>query len=75
MPKTSHADGDNVAAFDAAPGPIVSTAFSRLGTIYAYAVAYDWSKGHAGMVPGHVNKVMLHAVKEEEVRKRPKTTR
>jgi len=59
-------------SFEAAPGPIVSTAFNRLGTIYAYAVSYDWSKGHAGMAPGHPNKVMLHAVKEEEVRKRPR---
>jgi len=61
-----------VTAFDNAGGPIVSTAFNRLGTIYAYAVAYDWAKGHSGMVPGHPNKVMLHAVKEDEVRKRPR---
>jgi len=59
-------------SFDAVPGPIVSTGFSRLGNIYGYAVSYDWSKGYGGMVAGHVNKVMLHAVKEEEVRKRPK---
>jgi len=62
-------------SFEPAPAPIVSTAFNRLGTIYAYALAYDWSKGHSGMVPNHPNKVMLHAVKDEEVRKRPKQGR
>ncbi|KAJ7056651.1 WD40-repeat-containing domain protein [Mycena amicta] len=57
--------------FDAAPGPISSTAFNRDGSIFAYAVSYDWSKGHAGMVPGHPNKIMLHAVKDEEIKKKP----
>jgi len=58
--------------FESCPGPIVATAFNRTGTIYAYAVSYDWSKGHVGMVPNHPNKVMLHAVKEDEVKKRPR---
>ncbi|OCB89411.1 WD40 repeat-like protein [Sanghuangporus baumii] len=56
--------------FDPAPGPITSTAFNRSGSIFAYAVSYDWSKGHTGMTPGHPNKVMLHACKDEEVKKR-----
>lgn len=60
------------AAFEAAPGPISATAFNRNGTIFAYAVSYDWSKGHSGMTPGHPNKLMLHACKEEEVKRRPK---
>ncbi|KAH7913204.1 WD40-repeat-containing domain protein [Hygrophoropsis aurantiaca] len=57
--------------FDAAPGPISATAFNRNGTIFAYAVSYDWSKGHSGMTPGHPNKLMLHACKDEEVKRRP----
>jgi mRNA export factor len=57
--------------FDSAPGPIAATAFNRNGSIFAYAVSYDWSKGHTGMTPGHPNKIMLHACKEEEVKKRP----
>lgn len=59
-------------AFESAPGPISTTAFNRNGSIFAYAVSYDWSKGHSGMTPGHPNKLMLHACKDEEVKKRPR---
>jgi mRNA export factor len=59
-------------AFEAAPGPISTTTFNRNGSIFAYAVSYDWSKGHSGMTPGHPNKLMLHACKEDEVKKRPR---
>jgi len=57
--------------FDAASGPISTTAFNRTGSIFAYAISYDWSKGHSGMTPGHPNKIMLHACKDDEVKKRP----
>ncbi|KAJ7911494.1 WD40-repeat-containing domain protein [Mycena leptocephala] len=57
--------------FDAAPGPISASDFSRDGSIFAYSVTYDWHKGHGGMTPGHPNKIMLHACKDEEVKKRP----
>lgn len=57
-------------AFEPAPGPISATAFNRTGNIFAYAVSYDWSKGHSGMTPSHPNKIMLHACKEDEVKKR-----
>ncbi|KAJ7716808.1 WD40-repeat-containing domain protein [Mycena maculata] len=56
--------------FESAPGPISTTAFNRNGSIFAYAVSYDWSKGHSGMTPGHPNKLMLHSCKDEEVKKR-----
>jgi len=58
--------------FENAPGPITCSAFSRTGAIFAYAVSYDWSKGHSGMTPGHPNKLMLHACKDDEVKKRPR---
>ena len=58
-------------AFNAVPSPIVSASFNHTGTIFAYAAAYDWSKGHEGNVPSHWNKVLLHGCKEDEVRKRP----
>ncbi|KAF9000697.1 WD40-repeat-containing domain protein [Cyathus striatus] len=58
--------------FEAAPGPISTTTFNRTGNIFAYAVSYDWSKGHSGMTPGMPNKLMLHACKDEEVKKRPR---
>lgn len=57
-------------AFDPAPGPITATSFNRTGTIFAYAISYDWSKGHGGMTANFPNKIMLHSVKEEEVKKR-----
>ncbi|KAF8478795.1 WD40 repeat-like protein [Gautieria morchelliformis] len=57
--------------FDAVPGPISSTAFNRTGTIFSYATSYDWSKGYSGNV-GISNKIMLHACKDEEVKKKPK---
>ncbi|PFH53184.1 hypothetical protein AMATHDRAFT_55645 [Amanita thiersii Skay4041] len=59
--------------FEASPGPITTTAFNRNGTVFAYAVSYDWSKGHSGMTPGMPNKLMLHACKDEEVKKRPRS--
>jgi mRNA export factor len=57
-------------AFPAAPGPISTTAFNHNGTVLAYAVSYDWSKGHGGMNGQQVNKIMLHPVQDEEVKKR-----
>ncbi|KAJ7039643.1 WD40-repeat-containing domain protein [Mycena alexandri] len=57
--------------FDAAPGPISASTFNRDGSIFAYGVSYDWHKGHGGMTPGHPNKIMLHACKDDEVKKRP----
>ncbi|QRW03634.1 poly(A)+ RNA export protein [Ceratobasidium sp. AG-Ba] len=58
--------------FDQAPGPISCTAFNKTGSIFAYAVSYDWSKGYTGMTPDHPNKVMLHVTKDDEVKRRPK---
>ncbi|GBE88270.1 Poly(A)+ RNA export protein [Sparassis crispa] len=58
-------------SFDPAPGPIPTTGFNRTGTIFAYAVSYDWSKGHSGMTTGQPNKLMLHACKDDEVKRKP----
>ncbi|CAE6461433.1 unnamed protein product [Rhizoctonia solani] len=58
--------------FDQAPGPISCTAFNKTGSLFAYAVSYDWSKGYSGMTPDHPNKVMLHVTKDEEIKRRPK---
>jgi len=60
----------SLVASDAQPGPISANAFNRTGSIFAYAISYDWSKGHSGMTPGMPNKILLHSCKEEEVRKR-----
>ncbi|EIN09851.1 Poly(A)+ RNA export protein [Punctularia strigosozonata HHB-11173 SS5] len=62
-------------SFDPAPGPISTSCFNRSGTIFAYAVSYDWHKGYIGMKPGMPNKVMLHVVKDDEVKKRTSVKR
>ena len=54
-------------------GAIVSTAFSRNGGIFAYALSYDWSQGYAQNTPQKVTKVMLHSVAADECKPRPKT--
>lgn len=40
--------------------PITATAFNMDGTMFAYAVGYDWSKGYAYNRPEGVNKIMIH---------------
>ena len=57
--------------FDPAPGPITSTVFNRTGSILAYSVCYDWHKGHTGMTPDQPVKIMLHAVKDDEAKRKP----
>ncbi|KAI8921518.1 WD40-repeat-containing domain protein [Entophlyctis helioformis] len=52
--------------------PISSTAFSRNGSIFAYAMSYDWSKGHEQYKQGERNVIMLHAVKDDEIKSRPR---
>ena len=43
---------------------------SKCEKYFAYALSYDWSKGYTGMTTNHPNKIMLHACKPEEVKKR-----
>lgn len=54
--------------------PISCTTFNRTGGIFAYAVCYDWSKGHAGNTPNLPNKIMLHPVGPEDMKAKPKKT-
>ncbi|KAI9217716.1 WD40-repeat-containing domain protein [Blastocladiella britannica] len=54
---------------------VSSIAFSRQGTILAYAVSYDWTKGHEyAPAPGTPNahQIKLHQVKDEDIKPRPK---
>ena len=51
-------------------GSITSTAFSHDGNIFAYAVSYDWSKGYQNNTPNYPNKVMMHAVVNDECKPR-----
>ncbi|KAL1893268.1 RNA export factor gle2, partial [Ceratocystis pirilliformis] len=52
-------------------GSITSTAFSKTGNIFAYAVGYDWSKGYQANTQQLPLKVMLHPVDEDECKPRP----
>ncbi|KAK4610586.1 Nucleoporin GLE2 [Fulvia fulva] len=56
-------------------GTISSTDFNSTGTIFAYAVSYDWSKGYTGNRPDYANKIMLHPIVGDECKPRPKTGR
>ncbi|KAI7862035.1 WD40-repeat-containing domain protein [Spinellus fusiger] len=51
-------------------GTIPCTAFNHNGTLFAYAMSYDWSKGHRFALPTYPNKILLHAVKEDDVKPR-----
>lgn len=60
-------------SFEAKAGPISATAFNQNGNIFAYAVSYDWHKGHQYANPPNTpNKIFLHAAKDDEVKRRPK---
>eukprot|EP00171_Calliarthron_tuberculosum_P010947 IDg10947t1 len=49
--------------------PITAGAFSHDGSIYAYAVGYDWSKGAAHHNPATDKKyVLLHGVQPTEIK-------
>lgn len=49
--------------------------FNRTGTIFAYALSYDWHQGHIGNRADYPNVIRLHATTEEEVKEKKKTTR
>ena len=51
---------------------IFTGAFNRDGSIFAYAVSYDWSKSHASATLGSKNNFVLHRCKNEEVKKQSK---
>ena len=54
--------------------PIPCGTFNRDGTIYAYAVSYDWSRGYADYNPTTAkNYILLHSPQEVEVKSRSRT--
>ena len=47
----------------------------REGTIFAYAVSYDWSRGYADDNPATAkNYILLHQPQEAEVKSRARVT-
>lgn len=56
--------------------PITATAFSSDGSIFAYAVGYDWSKGLAhNNVPAQQKYILLHGVQQAEVQGKKTTSK
>jgi mRNA export factor len=56
-------------------GSITATDFNRTGSIFAYAVSYDWSKGYQFNNQQYPCKIMLHPVQADECKPRPKTAK
>ena len=54
------------------PTPIVAADFNHDCTVLAWAQSYDWSRGHAGFTPDMLNRVGLHVVKDDEVKRKGK---
>ncbi|KAJ3495378.1 hypothetical protein NLG97_g3436 [Lecanicillium saksenae] len=52
-------------------GSITATTFNKSGSIFAYAVSYDWSKGYQHNTQNYPIKVMLHPVNNDECKPRP----
>lgn len=48
--------------------PITASAFSHDGSIFAYAVGYDWSKGAAHHNPADKKYVLLHGVEPTQIK-------
>lgn len=59
--------------------PIPCGGFNRDGSIYAYAVSYDWYKGYAHYPSAaqgqNHNHILLHATQEQEVKSRGRPAR
>ena len=50
--------------------PVTATAFNTPGDLFAYAIGYDWSKGHDGNNPQYPKKIYIHRVNEQDVKPR-----
>ncbi|GAB2269528.1 Poly(A)+ RNA export protein rae1 [Dionaea muscipula] len=55
--------------------PIPCSAFNNDGSIFAYAVCYDWSKGAENYNPQNAKpQIYLHLTQEAEVKPKPRTS-
>mmetsp|Transcript_4322 Transcript_4322/g.8610 ORF Transcript_4322/g.8610 Transcript_4322/m.8610 type:complete len:359 (-) Transcript_4322:479-1555(-) len=53
--------------------PVTAGKFNTSGDLYAYAVSYDWSKGHEFNHPSLPRAIMIHRIQEAEVKPKPST--
>ncbi|KAL6937869.1 RNA export factor gle2 [Hanseniaspora osmophila] len=58
--------------FPSFKAPISVGTFNRSGSIYAYAISYDWAQGHNGRKPEYPNVIRLHQSSDDEVKERKK---
>jgi len=58
--------------FTRASQPITTSTFNRDGSIFAYALGYDWSKGAEAYDKNKGSSILLHAVQDAEVAPREK---
>jgi mRNA export factor len=58
-------------SFNSCNYPITATKFSSQGDIIAYAVGYDWSKGHEHYNANIPVKLFLHKLQEIDVKQKP----
>lgn len=57
------------------PQPIPASCFNSDGTIFAYAVSYDWSKGAENHNPATAtNHIYLHPTQDVEVKAKARVT-
>lgn len=59
--------------FNTGTTPISAAKFSAQGDRFAYAVSYDWSRGHEANSMNLPNQVMVHQVARKDVEARPKS--
>eukprot|EP00993_Chasmostoma_nieuportense_P001384 NODE_2270_length_1228_cov_32.694823_g2158_i0.p1 GENE.NODE_2270_length_1228_cov_32.694823_g2158_i0~~NODE_2270_length_1228_cov_32.694823_g2158_i0.p1 ORF type:complete len:366 (-),score=91.27 NODE_2270_length_1228_cov_32.694823_g2158_i0:69-1166(-) len=57
--------------FTNADHPIPCGKFDSEGTLFGYAVSYDWSKGAEGFNPQRGHHLLIHSVEVEEVKSKP----
>lgn len=57
--------------FNSCNYPVTAGKFNAAGDMFAYAVSYDWSKGHELNHPSLPKAILLHKVQEAEVRPKP----
>eukprot|EP00667_Euglena_gracilis_P012062 EG_transcript_12355 len=51
--------------------PIPTGSFNDDGTLFVYAVSYDWSKGQENYDPSKGHHILVHSVEEGEVKNKP----
>ncbi|CAI9103985.1 OLC1v1002587C3 [Oldenlandia corymbosa var. corymbosa] len=60
-------------AFTRCPQPIPCSSFNNDGSLYAYSVCYDWSKGAENHNPATAKThILIHQVQEGEIKGKPR---